>query len=79
MARVITAKVRCSGKSVSGTGFALSFYADYADGKNEAWKLATPTLNLSMTVNAEAGALFDEGAAYTLQFVAEPASATADE
>ena len=59
MAHNITAKAVCGTKTdvVNGdnvvTGAGLSFYADYADGRNEAWKLATPTLNVTMTVNAE--------------------------
>lgn len=70
---MITAKVRCSTKIESGEGkdrrAQVTFYADYADGRNKEWASATPTLNLQMTLNGHAADLFEQGAAYTLQFV----------
>jgi hypothetical protein len=72
---MITAKVKVSSKVYSGEGdqrrAAVRFYADYADGRNKEWAAATPTLNLEMTLNGQAADLFEEGKAYTLQFVEE--------
>lgn len=67
----VTAKVKVSNKEAQGDGYAVSFYADYADGRNEEWKLATPTLSLSMTMNAAAAEHFDTGQAFTLTFTPE--------
>jgi len=72
---VITAKVRCSSKTVQGEPddagrFArVAFSPDYTDGRNAEWALATPHLNLDMTLNGQAADLFTQGTAYTLQFV----------
>jgi hypothetical protein len=70
---VITAKVRCSSKNETGEGdnrmAQVSFAPDYADGRNKEWALATPSLNLSMTLNGQAADLFEQGKAYKLQFV----------
>lgn len=72
---VITAKVRCDNKTESGEGDArqavVTFGADYADERNKEWAKATPTLSLSMTLNGKAADLFEQGSAYTLQFVEE--------
>jgi hypothetical protein len=72
---MITAKVKCATKNESGEGddrrAAVTFYADYADGRNKEWAIATPTLSLQMTLNGKAADLFEQGRAYTLQFVAE--------
>jgi hypothetical protein len=72
---MITAKVKCDRKTESGEGdnrqAAVSFQPDYADGRNKEWALATPHLSLSMTLNGKAADLFEQGRAYTLQFVAE--------
>lgn len=72
---MITAKVRCSSKQVQGEGDSryaiVQFLPDYGDGRNKEWSLATPTLNLSMTLNGAAAGLFDQGKAYTLEFVPE--------
>lgn len=65
----VTAKVRLSDiTQQAGGGHQLSFYADYANGRNEEWKHATPTLSMSMTVNSEAVKHFEAGKAYTLTF-----------
>lgn len=72
---MITAKVRCNSKTVQGEPgdagrFAqVAFGPDYTDGRNAEWALATPHLNLNMTLNGQAADLFEQGAAYTLQFV----------
>jgi len=78
---MITAKVKCVNKEESsyqtneGTvrQARVTFYADYADGRNKEWASATPTLNLTMTLNGHAADLFDQGTAYTLQFVEDEA------
>lgn len=64
----ITAKVCVSSKSVGENGTNLSFYADYADGRNQAWAVATPNISLSMTVKNDVGELFEQGGRYTLTF-----------
>lgn len=70
---MITAKVRCDNKTESGEGESrqavVTFTPDYADERNKEWAKATPHLSLSMTLNAKAVDLFEQGAAYTLQFV----------
>lgn len=68
---MITAKVKCSSKGEpTGDGqVALSFLADYGDGRNKEWSLYTPSLSLSMTVKGDVANLFEQGKAYTLQFV----------
>ncbi|SEF34376.1 hypothetical protein SAMN05421837_107347 [Amycolatopsis pretoriensis] len=72
---MITAKVKCTSKTVQGEPgdagrFAqVAFAADYADGRNAEWALATPHLTVNMTLNGQAADLFDQGTAYTLQFV----------
>lgn len=70
---MVTAKITCSSKTVSGEGDSrqaqLSFGPDYADGRNKEWSLATPYLSLSMTVKGDVADRFEQGRAYTLQFV----------
>ena len=69
---MIAAKVKCSAKSESGEGderrVGLAFYADYADGRNKEWAIATPTLSLTMTVRGDVAERFEQGKAYTLTF-----------
>lgn len=78
---MITAKVRCTSKFVTGEGenrsANVSFGPDYAEGRNAQWAKATPTLSLSMTVNASAVDLFEPSQCYTLVFEPEQES-TAD-
>lgn len=75
MAKVITAKVYCASKvpiigpDGASKGASLSFYADYRDGTNDSWKVATPSLSMQMTVNADAAEHFENGQNYTLSFV----------
>lgn len=66
----VTAKVKLTTKVDAGYSDvkALSFYADYADGRNKEWAAATPSLSIQMTVNAEAAELFEAGKGYTLTF-----------
>ena len=68
----VTAKVLCTSKNHLGetddSGASLSFGADYADDRNKAWAEATPSISLSMTVNAQAATHFAAGKAYTLTF-----------
>lgn len=69
----VTAKVVLSSRSTQqeGTAFEsvlLGFMPDYADGRNKAWSVATPSLSLSMTVKPEVADHFRQGAAYTLTF-----------
>jgi hypothetical protein len=75
---VVTAKVRCDGKTVNGEGAnrttLLMFQPDYADGRNQEWAAATPHLSLQMTVRGEVGDRFEPGRSYTLQFVEGDAS-----
>ena len=68
----VTAKVVCSQKVETGEGDSrqalVSFLPDYADGRNKEWSLATPHLQLNMTVNGPAADLFKHLQAYTLTF-----------
>lgn len=70
---MITAKVFCGSKKSWGDGSAVTlvFAADYADGRNKEWSVATPALSLTMTVTAKVAEQFEAGKAYTLQFVPE--------
>jgi len=73
---VITAKVFCNLKQEYGEGESryatVGFGADYADGRNKEWTQATPYLDLRMTVKGEVADRFEQGKAFTLQFVEEP-------
>jgi hypothetical protein len=68
----ITAKVMLNSKMESGVGdnrnVALSFSANYADGKNAEWAIWTPNLALTMTVKGEVADKFVIGQEYTLTF-----------
>lgn len=69
----VTAKVTLSTKQTSNEGTAyeavqLGFFPDYADGRNKAWAVATPSLSLTMTVKPDVAARFHQGRAYTLTF-----------
>lgn len=64
----VTAKVFVSAKTESEYGTNLAFYADYADGRNQEWAVATPNISLSMTVKPEVGEDFEQGQPYTLTF-----------
>lgn len=69
----VTAKVMVSTKQTQNEGTPyeqvyLGFAVDYADGRNKAWAVATPTLSLNMTVKPEVAAHFQQGRAYTLTF-----------
>ena len=66
----VTAKVKVGAKTVIAgqDSTTLSFYPDYADGRNKAWAAATPSLSLTMTVKNDVAACFTEGVAYTLTF-----------
>jgi hypothetical protein len=70
---MITAKVMCWRKDVTGEGDSriatVHFGPDYADGRNQEWAHATPSLSLTMTLNAGAADLFEQSKPYTLQFV----------
>lgn len=78
---MITAKILCHKKTEYGEGDArqasVSFGADYANGRNKEWAANTPSLSLSMTLNGKAADLFEEGKAYTLQFVEEAVAESA--
>ena len=60
---MITAKVLCSQKAETGEGdtrqAALTFGADYTDGRNKEWALYTPGLHLSMTVKGAVADRFE--------------------
>lgn len=78
---MVTAKVVCNGKIETGEGeqrtAQVTFCADYADGRNQEWSLYTPSLSLSMTLKGDVADRFTAGAAYTLQFVEDAATAAA--
>lgn len=70
---MITAKVTCCSKNETGEGdnrqANVSFLPDYNDGRNKEWALYTPALSLSMTLKGAVADRFEQGKAYTLQFV----------
>lgn len=66
---MITAKVVCNKKTMTGDGGAnLAFHADYADGRNQEWAVATPTLSVQMTVSSDVQDRFELGQHFTLTF-----------
>lgn len=72
----VTAKVKLASKTVFSEGteyeqVQLNFMADYADGRNAEWAVATPALSLAMTVKPDVAERFEEQGAYTLTFEAE--------
>ncbi len=71
---MITAKVTCHRKTLTGAGehrqAVVEFAADNSE-RNKAWALYTPALTLSMTLRGDVADRFEPGAAYTLQFVEE--------
>jgi hypothetical protein len=68
----VTAKVVCSQKVETGEGDSrqalVSFLPDYGADRNKEWALATPHLQLNMTLNGPAADLFEPQQAYTLTF-----------
>lgn len=78
---MVTAKIKCTSKAESGEGdnrmAVVGFQPDYADGRNKEWSLATPHLSLSMTLKGDVADRFEQGKAYTLQFVEEDVDADA--
>jgi len=68
MTERVTAKVKVTGHSAANGQTQLRIEPDYADDRNKAWAVATPALQLSMTVKDEVAAFFEPGAAYTLTF-----------
>jgi hypothetical protein len=69
---MITAKVKLQRKEPNGeASVRLVFVPDYADGRNAEWAYYTPGLMLDMTVKGEVADRFEQGGAYTLQFVEE--------
>lgn len=74
---MVTAKIICNGKTESGEGdsrqVTVTFAADYADGRNKEWAPYTPGLSLTMGLKGAVADRFEQGKAYTLQFVEESA------
>lgn len=68
----ITAKVMLISKLEQGVGenrsVLVAFTANYADGRNSAWAIYTPSLQLSMTVKGSVADQFKIGQEYTLTF-----------
>ncbi len=74
----ITAKVKVTNNVVNGDYASLSFNADYADGRNQEWAYATPSLSLSMTVRPEVAERFPMGQAFTLTFTGDDGDTAAE-
>lgn len=72
---MVTAKVVLNHRSETGEGegraVTLTFNADYADGRNKEWAVATPALSLTMTVKGPVAERFEMGGRYTLGFTPE--------
>ena len=77
MSSGMTAKVRLASKMpFPGADYTqLSFYPDYADGRNKEWASATPTLTLVMNVKKEVADRLESQAAYTLTFTPDEEAA----
>lgn len=69
---MVTAKIKCTGKQVSGEGdnrqVTVTFAPDYADGRNKEWALYTPSLSLTMGLKGAVADQFELEGAYTLTF-----------
>jgi hypothetical protein len=64
-----TAKVKVAAKTPSWDDNSnLTFYADYADGKNAQWAAATPSMTVTMVVNNTVAETVEIGDAFTLTF-----------
>ena len=46
----------------------LELYADYANGANEEWSAATPSIRITMTVKPELDTFFKSGQSFELVF-----------
>lgn len=70
---MVTAKIVCRSKVESGEGdsrqVTVEFVPDYADGRNKEWALYTPGLMLTMGLRGAVADRFEQGKAYTLQFI----------
>jgi len=67
----VTAKVKVYKNDALGDpvyAHSVGLSADYADGRNQEWAYATPSLNLAMTVTPEVAVHFPMGQAFTLTF-----------
>lgn len=67
-----TAKIVLNSKLEQGTGenrqVTVSFSANYADGKNSAWSLYTPSMQTTMVLKGEVADQFKIGQEYTVTF-----------
>lgn len=76
---MITAKVILRSRESVGDGQTrLTFYPDYADGRNKEWAKYTPALFLDMTVLDEVAMKFDSDGGYTLTFESEKKEGVTD-
>lgn len=67
----VTAKVKVTWKVASGDGAQVTFGPDYQDDRNKEWAVATPSLNLEMTLKGEVADQFEPGDKFTLVFEKE--------
>lgn len=77
---MITAKVVLNNRTEAGQGddlaVTLTFNADYAEGRNAEWAVATPALSLTMTVKGPVAERFHVGDRFTLTFDDEDTAPT---
>lgn len=67
----VTAKAQVSGRQPSAAekdGVRITLGPDYQDGRNAEWALATPALNINMTVKGDVADFFEQGGKYTVIF-----------
>lgn len=70
-AKVVVSKHDTINEGTAYEAVSLAFAADYADDRNKAWAVATPSISLMMTVKPDVAALFPMGKPFTLTFSPE--------
>lgn len=69
----VTAKLKVAGKTQVGSDQTqVSFQPDYQDDRNKDWAVATPALNLSMTMRTDIADLFTQGEALDMTLSRNP-------
>lgn len=70
-----TAKVIIASKIETGAGddrqAAVTFHADYADGRNKEWSRYTPSLSINVALKGSVADQLDVGKSYLLTFTEE--------
>lgn len=70
-AKVVVSKHDPINEGTQYEAVSLAFMADYADGRNKEWAVATPAISLMMTVKPDVAKHFPMGKPITLTFTPE--------